>query len=450
MRAFGQFSRRAIVMVELRASGIIAVLCLLAFQSAAIAATPAPRVLRIGISSVIEPITAEIVARGLDRARDERYDLVILDLNTPGGLMDSMREIIEKIAASRVPVAAFVGPSGGRAASAGFFILEAADIAAMAPGSNTGAAHPVLMGSQIDSVMKQKIENDASASLRSMTVKRGRNSELAVKAVVESKSFTEREALEGRLIEFIARDDEDLVHQLDGRAITRFDGTSVTLHLANASVATYELSLRERILVAVSDPNLALILLAIGAIAIYAEFSAPGMVLPGVVGAIFALLGLSALSVLPISWLGASLLLLGAIFFVLEIKFPSHGVLQTGGAVAVVLGSLLLIDSPIPEMRIHLPTAIAVALPFAVISFFLLSIAMRARRNKLATGAASMVGEAGVAVEDLNPEGRVFAHGTYWNAISSGPVKSGEPVTVVAVDGLRVTVKSAQDKIVAQ
>jgi membrane-bound serine protease (ClpP class) len=292
----------------------------------------------------------------------------------------------------------------------------------------------------MDAVMKQKVENDAAAAMRAVTIARGRNSDLAQSAVLQSKSFTEREALESHLIEIIARDERDLIAQLDNRPIKRFHGEQQILHLAGATVSIFDPSLRQKILTLISDPNFALILLAIGALGIYCEFNAPGMILPGVVGAICALLGLAALSVLPISWLGASLLILAVIFFALEIKFTSHGVLGLGGAVSLVLGALFLIDSPLPELRIRTFTAIAVALPFALITAFLVTIAARARRNKRTTGPESVVGEIGVAVEDLAPSGRVFTHGEYWFASAVRPVKSGEKVKVVSIKGLELTV----------
>ncbi len=405
--------------------------------------TPAqqhPRILELDIKSVIEPVTAEIVARALTQAAAEHAALVILKIDTPGGLMDSMRQIMSSIEASPVPVATLVGPSGARAASAGFFILETGDVAAMEPGTNTGAAHPVAMGGEMDAVMKQKVENDAAAAMRSVTIARGRNSDLAQSAVLQSKSFTEREALESHLIELVVRDERDLITQLDNRSIKRFHGEEVTLHLRDATVVTFDPSLRQRILVLISDPNLALILLAIGALGIYCEFNAPGMVIPGVAGAICALLGLAALSVLPISWLGASLLILAVVFFALELKFSSHGVLGAGGAVALVLGSLLLVDSPLPELRIHPLTAIGVSLPLAIITGFLVAIAARARRNKRTTGPEAVVGEVGVAVEDLNPSGRIFTHGEYWFASSTYPIKAGEKVRVTSIKGLELTV----------
>jgi membrane-bound serine protease (ClpP class) len=409
-------------------------------------AQAAGRVLAVDVDSIVHPVTVEIVGRALDQAVREHDDLVLIRLNTPGGLMDAMRETIQKIVASPVPVITYVEPSGGRAASAGFFLLEAGDVAAMAPGTNTGAAHPVLMGTEMDPVMKQKVENDAAASLRSLTSKRGRNSDLAQKAVLESKSFTEKEALDNHLIELIANNEQDLMRQLDGREITRFDGRKETLHVAGAEIVVYEKNLRQRVLSAISDPNIALILLVLGALGIYVEFSTPGVIFPGVAGAILVLLGLSALSMLPINWLGAALLILSFAFFVLEAKFAAHGVLAAGGSVAMILGAVILINSPLPEMRIHLSTAIALALPFAAITVFLLSLVMRARAGKVVTGVEGMLGETGVALADLAPDGRVFVRGEYWNAVATAPVKTGEKVRVTAIDHLNLTVEPVQNQ----
>lgn len=387
------------------------------------------------------------MSRAIDQAARENAEVVLIRLNTPGGLMDAMRETVQKIVASPVPVITYVTPSGGRAASAGFFLLEAGDIAAMAAGTNTGAAHPVLIGGQMDAVMKQKVENDAAASLRSLTANRGRNSDLAQKAVLESKSFTEKESLENRLIEIIANNEQDLMRQLDGRTVTRFDGRKQTLHLSGVEIVTYQKNARQRVLAAISDPNIALILLVVGALGIYGEFSHPGLILPGVAGAILLLLGLSALSMLPINWLGAALLLLAFAFFILEAKFASHGILAVGGAAAMILGSVLLIDSPLPEMRIHLTTAIALTLPFAAITVFLVSLVIRARRAKVVTGSAGMIGELGVAIGDLTPEGRVFVHGEYWNAVAGAPLKSGAHVRVTAIDRLQLTVEPVSTEL---
>ena len=260
--------------------------------------------------------------------------------------MEASRQIVQKIVASPVPVVTYVGPSGARAASAGFFVLEAGDVAAMAPGTNTGAASPVLLGQQMDPVMRKKVENDASAWLRSVTAKRGRNSDLAEKTITDAKAFTEKEALDQHLIELIASSEQDLFKQLDGREITRWDGTKQTLRVAGAVVTEAQLTIRERIMSAIADPNLGFILLILGALGIYVEFASPGLIFPGVLGGILLLLGLSALSVLPINWTGAALLFLSLALFVLEAKFTSHGILGIGGAVAMVLGALLLVDGP--------------------------------------------------------------------------------------------------------
>ena len=392
---------------------------------------------------MVHPVTVEIVGSALEQARTEGAELVIVRLNTPGGLMDAMRESIEKIVASPVPVVTYVAPSGGRAASAGFFLLQAGDVAAMAPGTATGAAHPVLMGTQMDAVMKQKVENDAAAYLRSICVKRGHNSALAEKAVLESKSFTEREALDNHLIDLVARDETDLLAQLNGREITRFDGRKQVLHTTGAAMESYEKTLRQKIIAAVADPNIALVLLVIGALGIYVEFSSPGLIAPGVIGSILVLVGLSAISVLPINWLGAALLLLAFTLFVLEAKFTSHGILGIGGAVAMVLGAVMLINSPLPEMRIRMTTAIALALPFSIITVILLSLAVRARRNKIETGPQRMVGEFGVSLTALEPAGKIFVHGEYWDAIAREPVGAGARVRVTAIDGLKLTVEPA-------
>ena len=410
---------------------------------AAVCAPALPRIIAISIDGVIHPVTAEIIGRTLEQARRENAELVLVRLNTPGGFLDATRQAVEKIVASAVPVATFVTPSGGRAASAGFFILGAGDIAAMAPGTNTGAAAPVLLGQEMDPVMRQKVQNDAAASIRSMAAKRGRNSALAEKAVLESKSFTDKEALDNKLIDLIAADEADLIRQLDGREVTRFDGRKQTLHLAGATLVEYEKSIREKIMSAVADPNLALVLLVLGALGIYIEFSSPGLILPGVAGAIMALVGLAGLSLLPINWLGAGLLVLALALFVLEAKIASHGILGAGGAVAMVLGALMLVDSPLPELRIRLSTAVGLALPFAIITTFLVSLVIRARASKVITGSAGMVGALGVAHTPLRPKGKVFVHGEYWDAVATAPVEAGAQVRVTGIQGLTLKVEPA-------
>jgi membrane-bound serine protease (ClpP class) len=416
----------------------------LALALAAHAVCASPKVIAVDVNGMVHPITAEIVEGALAQARNEKASLVLVRLNTPGGLMDAMRETIEKIVASPVPVVTFVAPSGGRAASAGFFLLEAGDVAAMAPGTATGAAHPVLMGASMDAVMKQKVENDAAAYLRSICEKRGRNSALAETAVRESKSFTEREALDQKLVDLTAPGDRQLLAALDGRTVTRLDGSVTTLHTAGAEIVEYRRTLRQRIISAIADPNIALVLLVIGALGIYVEFSSPGVIAPGVFGGILVLLGLSAISVLPINWLGAALLVLAFTLFVLEVKFTSHGVLGAGGALAMVLGSVMLVESPVPELRIHWSTALAVTLPFSAITVFLLTIAVRARRNKVETGVEGMIGQIGEALTHLAPEGKVFVRGEYWNAVALRPVAAGARVKVTAIDRLTLTVEPAE------
>jgi len=401
-----------------------------------------PKVIAVAVDGMVHPITVEIVGNAIDRARQENAAMVLVRLNTPGGLMEAMRETIQKIESSRVPVVTYVTPSGGRAASAGFFLLESADVAAMAPGTNTGAAHPVALGVEMDAVMKEKVENDAAAALRSITTKRGRNSELAETAVRQSKSFTEREALDQHLIDLVASSEQELLARLDGREIVRFDGRRETLHTAGAQIEEYQRSLRQRIISSIADPNIALVMLVIGALAIYVEFSMPGLIAPGVIGAILVLLGLSAISVLPINWLGAALLLLAFGLFILEAKIASHGVLGAGGAVAMVLGAVMLINSPYPEMRIHWSTAVSLALPFSLITVFLLSLVIKARQSKVETGIEGMIGETGAAVTELSPEGKVFVHGEYWDAVSPRPISAGTRVRVTHIDKLKLTVES--------
>jgi membrane-bound serine protease (ClpP class) len=395
----------------------------------------------VDVDGMVHPITAEIVRSAIAQAGRENASVLIVRLNTPGGLMDAMRETIEAIVSSPVPVVTFVAPSGGRSASAGFFILEAGDVAAMAPGTNTGAAHPVAFGGEMDAVMKEKVENDAAAYMRSICAKRGRNSALAETAVLQSKSFTEREALDQHLIDLVAPGEQALLAALNGRSVARFNGSSQTLATAGAHIEIYQRSLRQKIISAIADPNIALILLVIGALCIYVEFSSPGLIAPGVVGAILALLGLSAISVLPINWLGAALLLLAFSLFALEAKFAAHGVLATGGAACMMLGGVMLIDSPLPEMRIHWSTAVALTLPFTAITVLLLSLAVRARRAKVVTGSEAMVGEVGAAITEMAPAGKVFVHGEYWDATSLRPAAAGARVRVTAIDKLRLTVE---------
>jgi membrane-bound serine protease (ClpP class) len=404
-------------------------------------ASDAARVVAVSVNGVVHPITGEILTHAIDQAKRERAELLLIRLNTPGGLLEATRDAIQKIIASPVPVITFVTPSGGRAASAGFFLLEAGDIAAMAEGTNAGAASAVLFGGQqMDPVMRKKVDNDAAALLRGLTSKRGRNAQLAEQAVFEAKSFSDREALQQNIIDLVVPDERQLLASLNNRAVVRFDGRHQTLHLSRPQVIDYRPTIREQILSAIADPNVALILLVLGALGLYVEYLSPGLIAPGVLGGILLLLGLSALSVLPINWIGAALLLLSFAFFVLEAKFASHGILGAGGAVAMILGSLLLINGP-PEMRVRLSTALTVALPFACITLFLVSLVIRARTQKIMTGMTAMQNATGVALTQLSPSGKVLIRGEYWNAVSQTPIQPGTPVRVTDVQGLTLKVE---------
>jgi len=392
-------------------------------------------VVRVRVEGPIHPITDEFIGRAIDSAVQRKDQAVVIELRTPGGLEDSTRSIVEKMLKSPVPVIVFVSPSGSRAASAGFIILEAADIAAMAPGTNTGAAHPVLLGEKMDDVMKTKLENDSAAFMRSIAAKRGRNVAVAESAVRESKSFTEQEALQQKLIDVIAADFPSLMRTVEGRTLHRFDGTTMTLHVVGKPVRTYNMTLKQRILAWVMDPNVAFILFALGALALWAEFNHPGAVVPGVVGLISILLAVFALNLLPVRFAAMALLLGAFVLFALEAKFATHGVLGIGGIICMVFGALFLVDGPIPEMRVNLFTALAVSIPIGVISVFLMTLVVRARNVRVSTGSEGMIGEIGVG----RPDGKVFVHGELWNAI--GAVEPGKRVRVRGIDGLRVIVE---------
>jgi membrane-bound serine protease (ClpP class) len=399
------------------------------------------QVLKIVVDDAIHPITDEYIGRAIVEAERTKAQALLIEVNTPGGLLDSTRDIIEKILASPVPVIIYVTPSGSRAASAGFFILESADVAAMAPGTNTGAAHPVsLGGGKMDDTMKEKIENDSAALMRSVVGKRGRNVEVAETAVRESKSFTDQEALSKKLIDYVAPSEEDLFKQLQGKQVKRFNGQTITLNLVGQSVRPFDMTLKQHILAYLLDPNVAFILLAVGALALYAEFNHPGAVVPGTVGVVFILLAVFALNLLPTRFAAVVLIFASFILFALEAKFATHGVLAIGGIVILTLGGLLLVDAPIPEMRVHLLTALAVSIPLGVITVFLMSIALKARANKVVTGIQGLIGEVGHTQSALSPQGKVFVHGELWDAISSANLPAGQPVVVRQVDGLQLRV----------
>jgi membrane-bound serine protease (ClpP class) len=296
------------------------------------------------------------------------------------------------------------------------------------------------MVGQMDQVMRNKVENDAAAMLRSMMSRRGRNSEIGEQTIRQAKSFTEKEALDQKLIDTIANSEQQLLQELDGREITRWDGRRLTMHLAGATVTETKRTLREQVVAAIADPNIGFILMVLGVLGIYVEFTSPGLIFPGIAGGILALLGLSSLSILPINWAGVGLLVLSVAFFVLEAKFSSHGMLGIGGTISMVLGALLLVNGP-PEMRIHLSTALAVAIPFAAITMFLVSVVIKARRNKVLTGPEGMIGQLGIAQTALEPEGQVLVRGEYWDAIAPSGVLPGEDVCVKGVAGLKLKVE---------
>lgn len=399
-------------------------------------------VLKVVVNDTIQPISAEYIARAIAEAGQRNDRAVLIEMNTPGGLVDSTREIIEKITTSSVPVIVYVTPSGSRAASAGFFILESADVAAMAPGTNTGAAHPVTLGDgNVDDVMKQKMENDAAALMRSVAARRGRNVEVAESTVRQSKSFTDQEALSQHLIDYVASSEEDLFRQMEGKSFKRFTGRQVTLQLVDQPIVPFGMTLKEHILNYLMDPNIAFILLAVGALALYAEFNHPGAIVPGTVGIVFILIAVFALNLLPTRF-AALVLILGAFaLFAAEAKFASHGVLTVGGITLLTLGGLLLVDSPIPQMRVHLLTALAVSIPLGLITAFLMSIAFQARRNKRVSGADGLIGETGIAQTALGPRGKIFVHGELWDAVSSCDVSAGQSVVVRRVNGLLLQVE---------
>ncbi len=408
---------------------------------AAVSLPASAEVLKIVVDDAIHPITAEYVERALAEADRNHDQAVLIELDTPGGLVDSTRTIIEKITTSPVPVIIYVTPSGHRAASAGFFILESADIAAMAPGTNTGAAHPVLgSGSDIPKTMNEKIENDAAALMRSVTSKRGRNVEVAESTVRQSKSFTEQEALSQKLIDYVATDEPDLFRQIQGKPFKRFDGKTATLNLVGQPLRQFDMTLKQRILSFIMNPNIAFILLAIGALALYAEFNHPGAVVPGTVGVVFILLAVFALNLMPVRFAAVILIFASFALFALEAKFATHGVLGIGGVVTMVLGGLLLVDAPIPEMRVHLWTALAVSVPLGAITVFLMNIALKARANKVVTGEQGLIGEIGTAQSSLAPGGKVVVHGELWDAVSSAEVSAGQPVIVRRMDGFQLLV----------
>lgn len=423
--------------------------CVLGPCTARVAAQNA-QVVVLHLDDTIQPISADYLKRGIDRAADIHAQAVLVELNTPGGLLDSTRTMVGDILNSPSPVIFYVSPSGSRAGSAGFFLMEAADIAAMAPGTNAGAAHPVVEVGKIDDTMKQKILNDTLAFLRSYVSKRGRNVDAAQDAVENSKSYTDQEAQNLHLIDVVAPNERALLDTIDGRTVKRFSGVDQVLHTKGANLVAVEPTLREQIMDRLMDPNLAVLILLAGVLLIYMEFNTPGTIIPGALGTLLLLLALFSLNLLPVRYTSLALIIGAIALMVLEAKFPSHGILATAGTIALILGTLTLVAGPIPEMRVQLATAIATGLAFGLITTFLVRIAWRARQNKVMIGPESMVGAVGLAQEQLAPRGQILVHGELWLAESPGdPIAPGETVQVRAVDGLKLLVEPVQKRVPA-
>ena len=414
--------------------------------SLASAQSSSPIVETATVDAIIQPVTADFMRSAIARADADKAALIVFTLHTPGGLLDATRDINNAIIAAKTPVAVFVGPAGYRAASAGFLITMAADVAAMAPGTHIGAAHPVSgTGEAIDPVMAKKMASDAAAYARTLATQRHRNVQLVEQAVTESRAYTEQEAINASppLIDLIANDVPDLIRKLDGQTVRRFNGGTVTLQLASPTVRTIEMTRAERVLSAIAHPQIAYLLLTLGTLGLTIELWSPGAILPGVAGGICLLLAFFALQVLPVSYSGVLLILLGFALLVLEVKVTSHGLLAVGGIASLFFGSLMLIDSPLPEMQIGLRVIVPVTLGLAGILLFLVRLGVRAQRQPAVTGESGMLNTVGEAMTSITPGGvgRVTAHGEIWTATSDEPVDAGDRVIITAVTGLLLTVR---------
>lgn len=423
-------------------------LCLSLFSCRKTSAEQAkPLVIRLELRDTIQPVSAEYLDRGIQQAAQRHANAVLVEMSTPGGLLDSTRQMVQHIEQSPVPVIFYIAPAGSRAGSAGFFLLEASDVAAMAPGTNAGAAHPILEGKTMDPVLKQKLENDAAAFLRSYVSRRGRNVQAAEDAVRNSKSYTDSEALQLHLIDLVAENDAALLNALDGRTITRLNGTTTQLHLQNATIETIDPTLRERLLGRLMDPNMAVLLLVLGGLLIYLEFNTPGTIVPGSVGTLLVLLSFFALNLLPINLTSVALLIAAMVLLVLEAKFPSHGMLALAGIACMVFGLMTLVNGPIPELRVKIGTAVATGIGFGIITFFLTTIALRARHSKFRMGPEAMIGEIAIAQGPIHADtpGQVLVRGELWQAELLGDtarnIAKGEAVKVKAVRGLTLQVE---------
>jgi len=400
----------------------------------------------IKVADAISPGTADFIKTGIKTAEEKAATVIIIELDTPGGLAESMRLIVQNILGSKVPVVVFVSPSGARAASAGVMITMAADVAVMAPGTNIGAAHPVGAGGKdIDGTMSEKIINDMVAQAQSVAEKRGRNAQWVEAAIRESVSVTETEALKENIIDLIAQDTDDLIKQLNGRKL----GDKGVLNLANPKKVVLEETLRTKILKTISNPNIAYILMMIGLAGLYFELSHPGAIFPGVIGGIALILAFFAMHTLPVNYAGILLIVLAIIFFIMEMKITSYGLLSVAGIVSLLLGSLMLFEAPTPDMklslRVVLPTVILISGFFVAVA----SLVFRAQISKPTTGSMGLVGEIGVVKKALTPEGKVFVHGELWNARAKQPLDQNVKVRVVKVVNLILEVESVDEGVVA-
>ena len=406
-----------------------------------------PVVYSAEVDSVIHPVSAEYMIETMAQADRVGAALVVFTLRTPGGLVDSTRDIITRMLAAKTPVAVFIGPAGARAASAGFLLTIAADVAAMAPGTHIGAAHPVSGGGeQVDETTAKKRAADVAAYARTLAGKRHRNVMLAEQAVNDSRAFTEEEARGASppLIDLVVPDVAELLRSLDGRTITRFDGTTVVVRTAAARIVPVQMTRRQRVLGAIANPNIAYLLLSLGILGLTIELWTPGAILPGVVGGVSLLLAFFALQMLPVNYAGVLLILLGMLLLVLEIKVTSFGLLTAGGVVSLVFGSMILVDSPAPELQLNLRVVLPVMLGFVGIAAFLIRLAIVAQKQSAVTGTAGMIGLVGHALTTIPPGqvGRVATHGEIWQATAAEPIAEGSRVRVTDLVGLTLTVRN--------
>ncbi|HEX9758230.1 MAG TPA: nodulation protein NfeD [Nitrospiria bacterium] len=395
----------------------------------------------ISYNGVINPVAAEYISKAISTAEEDRAEALVIQLDTPGGLDQSMRIIIKEMNASSVPVLVYVSPTGARAASAGVFITMAAHVAAMAPGTNIGAAHPVALGGgEMDSEMVKKVENDAAAYIKSIAQKHHRNEEWAEKAVRESVSVTEEEALKLNVIDLIAENLTSVLDNIEGREVSTSAGPQ-TLHTKGKDLKTFEMGTRFKILQALSDPNIAFLLMSLGMIGLFFELSNPGLILPGVVGAISLILAFYSFQTLPINYAGLLLMIFGLILFIAEIKIISYGLLSVGGVISMVLGSIMLVDSDVPFLKISLSVIIPVVLSMALFFAIAIQLALKAHKRKPVSGKEALIGLTGLADTKIFEDGKVSIHGELWDAVSQTPIPKGEEVEVLQVNGLRLQVK---------